>query len=190
MSCYSTAAVRLSRGCFIPRCSTRRRLCGREPPGPDPHTTEHSTCSYVTCILCEGRFTSSALRPSVRVLRRVGTRRPPLVPVSSIDRNKGSCIAVEQRCVSLAIANVSPRFCAEPTRQTVTSTHTRCNALLPKVAIEVGEVERAGEMARPPPQKKKKTKAENMGIPPDMAQHSTRLRVAFSAGLHTAMSGG
>ncbi len=36
---YSTAVVRPSRGCSIPRCRTRRRLCGREPPGPDPHTT-------------------------------------------------------------------------------------------------------------------------------------------------------
>ncbi len=36
---YSTAAVRPSRGCSVPRCRTRRRLCGREPPGPDPHPT-------------------------------------------------------------------------------------------------------------------------------------------------------
>ncbi len=37
---YSTAAVRPSRGCFVPQCRTRRRLCGWEPPGPDPHTTQ------------------------------------------------------------------------------------------------------------------------------------------------------
>ncbi len=36
---YSTVAVRPSRGCFVPWCRTRRRLCGWEPPGPDPHTT-------------------------------------------------------------------------------------------------------------------------------------------------------
>ncbi len=36
---YSTAAVRPSRGCSVLQCRTRRRLCGREPPGPDPHTT-------------------------------------------------------------------------------------------------------------------------------------------------------
>ncbi len=36
---YSTAAVRPSQGCSVPQCRTRRRLCGREPPGPDPHTT-------------------------------------------------------------------------------------------------------------------------------------------------------
>ncbi len=36
---YSTAAVWLSRGCSVPRCHTRRQLCGWEPPGPDPHTT-------------------------------------------------------------------------------------------------------------------------------------------------------
>ncbi len=35
----STVAVRPSRGRFVPRCRARRRLCGREPPGPDPHTT-------------------------------------------------------------------------------------------------------------------------------------------------------
>ncbi len=35
----STAAVRPSRGCSLPWCHTRRQLCGREPPGPDPHTT-------------------------------------------------------------------------------------------------------------------------------------------------------
>ncbi len=35
----STAAVQLSWGCFVLRCHTRRRLCGWEPPGPDPHTT-------------------------------------------------------------------------------------------------------------------------------------------------------
>ncbi len=39
LSCYSTAAVRPSRGCSLPWCRTQRRLCGREPPGPDPHTT-------------------------------------------------------------------------------------------------------------------------------------------------------
>ncbi len=36
---YSTAAVQPSRGCFVPRCHTRRQLCGREPSGPDLHTT-------------------------------------------------------------------------------------------------------------------------------------------------------
>ncbi len=36
---YSTAAVWPSRGCSLPQCRTRRRLCGREPLGPDPHTT-------------------------------------------------------------------------------------------------------------------------------------------------------
>ncbi len=36
---YSAVAVRPSRGCFVPRCRTRRRLCGWEPPGPNPHTT-------------------------------------------------------------------------------------------------------------------------------------------------------
>ena len=36
---YSTAAVQPSRGCFLPRCRTRRQLCGWEPPGPNPHTT-------------------------------------------------------------------------------------------------------------------------------------------------------
>ncbi len=36
---YSTAVVRPSRGCSVPRCHTRWQLCGREPPGPDPHTT-------------------------------------------------------------------------------------------------------------------------------------------------------
>ncbi len=36
---YSTAAVRPSQGCSVPRCCTRQRLCGWEPPGPDPHTT-------------------------------------------------------------------------------------------------------------------------------------------------------
>ncbi len=36
---YSTGAVRPSQGCSVPRCCTRRRLCGREPLGPDPHTT-------------------------------------------------------------------------------------------------------------------------------------------------------
>ncbi len=39
LSCYSTAAVRLSRDCFVPRCRIQRRLCGWEPPGPDLHTT-------------------------------------------------------------------------------------------------------------------------------------------------------
>ncbi len=39
LECCSTAAVRPSRGCSVPWCRTRRRLCGREPPGPDPHTT-------------------------------------------------------------------------------------------------------------------------------------------------------
>ncbi len=54
---YSTAAVRPSQGCSIPRCRTRRRLCGREPPGPDPHTTDE--CKKTV----ENRIEKSTFRP-------------------------------------------------------------------------------------------------------------------------------
>ncbi len=36
---YSTAAVQLSQGCSVLWCRTQWWLCGREPPGPGPHTT-------------------------------------------------------------------------------------------------------------------------------------------------------
>ncbi len=53
----STAAVRPGRGCFLPQCRTRRRLCGREPPGPDPHTTlglnvQSGICSPFIHVFC------------------------------------------------------------------------------------------------------------------------------------------
>ena len=44
---YSTAAVWPSQGCFLPRCRSRRWLCGREPPGPDPHTTVESMWTMI-----------------------------------------------------------------------------------------------------------------------------------------------
>ncbi len=66
---YSTAAVRPSRGCFSPRCRTRRRLCGREPPGPDPHTTLFHRFSCKNCGRLGDLIDSNRLLCSPQVVR-------------------------------------------------------------------------------------------------------------------------
>ncbi len=90
---YSTAAVRPSWGCSLPRCRTRRRLCGREPPGPDPHTTV-SGCDVFHCL---SEFTlSDGTKNGINLLLQVFHRIKNLALDWSLDTLKQPVVGRSQ----------------------------------------------------------------------------------------------